>query len=395
MPRRFDVSVPIGTRSSVGFANAGAVAGDFLYAAVQVNSTATTISPPDASWTLIEDTPVAGTANHVSIYWKTVGASEPATWTFTLSASQACQGYLRADSSMATASPIDASSEVQAPSNGATLTATGVTTTQANDLIIAAWFWTGNRTVVTSPGDLTIRHQVTGGPGLVVAEGVQATAGATGDKVVTINTPTGWGSQLIAVKPAATGAALSATVAGSSAAVASTLRVGHVLTASAAGASTAGATALAVGHALTAAVQGGSGGTANLTTQGGAAQLVADIAGGSALTASRLSLAHPLTAAITGGSAAAATRLTVGHALAGAAAGVSEATASRLTVGHALAAGIDGASEVTATLGEAQLFYGIFAGRAALAPAWFPLIDWPERTRALAVAAFDGQVAAD
>lgn len=212
MAYRFGVSLPIASRSSLAFANSGAVDGDFLFAAIQVNST-TAITPP-AGWTLREDTPVNGTTSHVSVYWK-VAAGEPGTWTFTLAAAQTCQGFVGVWPGQDTgATPVDVSSENQAPPNSASLVAPGVTTTQANDLVIAAWFWNGNRTVSASPGDMTIRHQVTGGPGLVIADGVQAAAGSTGTKTLTIASVTSWGAQLLAVKPAG-GTPATGTVTGS------------------------------------------------------------------------------------------------------------------------------------------------------------------------------------
>ena len=210
MSYRFGVSLPIASRSNLSFTNSGAVSGDFLFAAIQVNST-TTITPP-AGWTLREDTPVNTTTSHVSVYWKVADGAEPASWDFTLGAAQTSQGFVGVWSGQDPTSPLDVASEVQAPANSTSLVATGVTTTQDNDLVIVAWFWNGGRTVSSSPGDLTIRHQVTGGPGLVVADGTQAVAGATGTKTLVISSATSWGAQLLTVKAAPAGVDATGTV---------------------------------------------------------------------------------------------------------------------------------------------------------------------------------------
>ncbi len=178
--------------------------GDLLLASIAIRGSST-ISPP-AGWTVIRND-LNGTNLRQVTWWKVATASEPATYTFTFSAGRLSSGAIHAYGGVHPTNPIDVSSgSINASSTS--LTATGVTTTVANDRLVAFYSMTTNATV-TPPAGMTERGEQPGSestlPRMTVIEGSDqalAAAGATGNRVATASAAATSIGQLFALRPA-------------------------------------------------------------------------------------------------------------------------------------------------------------------------------------------------
>jgi len=181
---------------------AGTAADDVLLAVVTSRSDPT-ISPP-AGWARVRSD-VNGTTLTQTVFVRTAGGSEPASYTFTLSKPvTAAVGGLIAYSGMDPISPIDAHGG-QANASSASVTAPSITTTVA-DTTVVGLFGTGNDATFTQLSGMTERFDVlTSGTSQVSAaadDAVQAAAGATGTKVATASKAAANIGQLVALRPA-------------------------------------------------------------------------------------------------------------------------------------------------------------------------------------------------
>jgi len=183
---------PAGTQSSLTInLPAGTASGDVLVAAIAVKPSSVTITPP-AGWTSINRVgQSAGDSNSQEIFYHVASASEPASysWTFSappVSAAGGIVSYRGAD----TTAPVDVYSGNVTPS-GTSHTATGVTTTAANDMIISSHSFSSSETW-TPPAGMTEEVDIAsltpsraGGISIEINDVLQASAGATGDKTAT------------------------------------------------------------------------------------------------------------------------------------------------------------------------------------------------------------------
>ncbi len=176
--------------------------GDLLLASVAIRGSSA--GTPPAGWTLIRDDANGANLRHVS-WWKIATAAEPATYTFTFSAGRLAAGAIHAYGGVDPTNPIDVSSgSVNASSTS--LTALGVTTTAANDRLVA-FYSTAISPTVTPPAGMTERGEQAGtAPSrLTVIEGSDqalGAAGATGNRVATASAATISLGQLIALRAA-------------------------------------------------------------------------------------------------------------------------------------------------------------------------------------------------
>src|SRR4029078_12698574 len=111
----------------------GTQANDVMLA--QVNTKASgggfpTITAP-AGWTLIRNDQ-SGTTYQQSLYQRVAGASEPASYTWTLRPAAVASGGVLSFSGVDTPNPVDASNGAASSSNGTAVQAPSVTTTTAN-----------------------------------------------------------------------------------------------------------------------------------------------------------------------------------------------------------------------------------------------------------------------
>lgn len=195
-------------------APSGLADNDILLAAVfvGVSGTAPSVAAP-SGFTALPGSPtsvtdVYGFNGKLNVFWKRA-ASESGSYTFSHS-SASSQGLLLAISGAVTSgSPIDASSNNTGVGN--TSTATGVTTTVPNDLLLyIAHDWEGVGALSPPSGFTEIFDSL-----IYSARMSQATAGASGSKTQTngnlYDEP--WAAWLVAVKPAAGGTAYTLTAA--------------------------------------------------------------------------------------------------------------------------------------------------------------------------------------
>lgn len=155
----------------------GVQSGDLLVANIYVDAN-NTISSPPSGWTVIENLNVTAGPYHHYILWKSAGASEPSSYTFTnASTYTSCTMVaFRPGSGNTLAIDVHAS---QANASGTTDTVPSVTTTGANEVLIAGLICYNGFSYTTLAGWTA----PTGGnttDGLAIQYKVQSSAGATG-----------------------------------------------------------------------------------------------------------------------------------------------------------------------------------------------------------------------
>lgn len=190
---------------------AGAVEGDILLVDITVNNLSTPNSFANWSHTdfvlVVDQVGVDGSTNQwnrVSRFKRTLTASEPASWTFTVGAGESI------DDSQASCVCVQGGSSVGATASnettaGTTWTSGSVTTTAANSLVVRIWahdatvsIGTGDNNVSGYTAGLT-EHVDVGNHGAfaggwtstALTSEVQAATGATGSKTATVVASTG------------------------------------------------------------------------------------------------------------------------------------------------------------------------------------------------------------
>lgn len=191
----------------------GVVAGDVMIVNIGQRNNGTT-APTCAGWTAISSGAIDGGTTLGALLYKVAGASEPASYTFTLGAgANNNEGTIVAFSGVdVTGTPFDVAPGSLSVSggNGSTATATGITTVSANAAVIMFAQVNDNQSMgtwsTTSPGALTElyedQYNASGAVDLTLgaAWATKATAGATGNGTMSIGASSRWGAQLIALK---------------------------------------------------------------------------------------------------------------------------------------------------------------------------------------------------
>jgi prepilin-type N-terminal cleavage/methylation domain-containing protein len=192
-----------GTKSFSLSKPAGVAAGDVLLATISTNATPTVTAP--SGWTLAGSNQNGNNGMESAVYYKVATASEPATYTWTLSHKQDTTGGIVDYSGVDTTNPIDAIQSFAG--NSGTAWGPPVTTTTANDAIVEAVGFTGaamySWTPVVPSGMTQRFHGNANGSESVVADKSQATAGSSGwffTQADTTNSSSGWVAQTIALK---------------------------------------------------------------------------------------------------------------------------------------------------------------------------------------------------
>jgi hypothetical protein len=181
---------------------AGATTGDVLLAAISVRGT-TTITPP-AGWTLVR---LDNAANYViqAVYFRVV-SSEPASYTWRFSSSNAAAGGILDYSGVNTASPIDAQGGTVTGTATTSIAAPSITTTVPGDRVVGL-FGIGGTNSITPPTGMNEQAEAaaTAGNLHVTWEGSDfppAAAGPTGTRTATASIAHPNVGQLVALKPA-------------------------------------------------------------------------------------------------------------------------------------------------------------------------------------------------
>ncbi|MBI4942470.1 MAG: hypothetical protein HY830_17150 [Actinobacteria bacterium] len=167
---------------------AGLAAGDVVLATVSSRGAPKITAP--AGWTLVGSTPNSTTMVQ-AVYSHVAGASEPASWTWTLSKTQVAVVQLDAYSGVSTAAPVRAFAG-QANASSGTVTAPAVTANNG-DLVVAL-FGTGRSSAFTPQAGLVERSDVTSSTGSTKVSGSAADRAVTATGTVgpfTATTPTG------------------------------------------------------------------------------------------------------------------------------------------------------------------------------------------------------------
>jgi hypothetical protein len=181
----------------------GATAGDVLVAAVAVRGTPS-VSPP-AGWAAIQTDARSTTFKQV-VFVHVVGASEPSSYTFTFSVAGTAVGTVAAYSGVDNTNPVDISGGA-VTSGSVTITAPSVTTTVANDELVAFFTITGKTSIGTAGGMLERTEIVS--PQVATSkltssldDQADPTPGPTGTRTATAAASGNSIGQLVALRPA-------------------------------------------------------------------------------------------------------------------------------------------------------------------------------------------------
>ncbi len=196
---------------------AGTASGHVMVASIAVRPSTISITAP-AGWTLRDETlQTAGNSSRMATYYRVAGGSEPASYTWTLSAGNTgVSGGIATFSGVDNATPVDVSSATATPSS-LTHTAASVTTTLASTMLVGSFEFTSS----PSPGNwnpaggegMTEAVDITSLPppndagiALLMSYGIQAAAGASGTRSAVasgVGADTGV-AHLLALRPSGT-----------------------------------------------------------------------------------------------------------------------------------------------------------------------------------------------
>lgn len=175
----------------------GVVDGDIMLAVIY-HENDTMASVPE-NWALISHVDAGGAS--ISSYWKRA-ASEGANYTWNATSNNIGGSIAAYSGGLASGSPIDTSSENTGTNS--TLTWTGITTTVAGAMLIGLMMKVSGGTTAdaaTASAPLT-NNERTDVDGTGILDGIQASAGSSGDKTVTLSGWIQWAAHLVALKPA-------------------------------------------------------------------------------------------------------------------------------------------------------------------------------------------------
>lgn len=186
------------------FVDAATNAGDLLVAQVAVRGVGCASISAPTGWTLVR-CEASGTTVAQAVYWKVATAADIAqsfAWSF--GSNRRAAGAIAVYQGVDTASPIDAhAGQVNASSSSAT--APGVTTTVANDMLVALYAAASSSVSIAAPAGMTEEYQDnSGGTGVTasLSDAEVAAIGATGNKVAALGSSQISIGQLLALKAA-------------------------------------------------------------------------------------------------------------------------------------------------------------------------------------------------
>lgn len=163
------------------------------------NATSTITDP--SGWTFVLEL-VVDASRRLRAYYR-VASAEPASYAWAVSPSVTNSIAICSYRGCKTAEPIDGT-PVTATVTSATPSVSGITTANDNTMLVMAAYAGGTRNYVDGTSTLGNERADLGGPGtlsLGVFDGVQATAGASGSKSVTLSSSSTTGMMLLGIKP--------------------------------------------------------------------------------------------------------------------------------------------------------------------------------------------------
>src|SRR6266568_1475154 len=182
--------------------------GDLMIAQITVRNNDALTAP--AGWTQIGNLRTQGTGIEQALYSRFATAADIATttysWSWTNKADAA--GAILAYSGVDATSPFDVT-PTDNSGNTASASATGVTTTQNGDMVIALYGAEGNVTLTQDASQTVVQEYTqlsTSGPASRArqtgADATQASPGATGAKTATVGAAANWIAHLVTLMPA-------------------------------------------------------------------------------------------------------------------------------------------------------------------------------------------------
>jgi hypothetical protein len=183
----------------------GTANNNLLIAVISRDNNATAIPTPNG-WQLVNEGACGGNGTcELGVFWR-LAASEPASYTFGLGATQAAVGTMLRYTGVDTTTPIDTNIAF-ATGNSAAPTAPTVNTTVANTRVVRAFVADNNNLAANPyPRDHTGRFAL--GTGTLVsgaaADELQGAAGAVGTAAFALSAGQRWRAVTLAIRPAAT-----------------------------------------------------------------------------------------------------------------------------------------------------------------------------------------------
>ena len=175
----------------------GVVAGDLLLASLEVDADPVTVTGP-AGWTLLQDTVAgAGTASafHAQMWYRVAGSAEPGSYTWSVNQPVWTDVGLVAYKNVNASAPIDVSAGRDAGTTSQPQTS-GITTTSANDLVVAMFVNYNFGTWTAGPG-MTGRYDFDSN---LAEDGLAAAAGPVAPRTATNTTAGPTTAQVVALR---------------------------------------------------------------------------------------------------------------------------------------------------------------------------------------------------
>jgi hypothetical protein len=187
---------------------AGVVAGDVLIAVIDAEGAGTITAP--SGWSSTNLFSGITSFGFRGAYFHVAGASEPASYTWTLGTSRKAAGEILSYVGVENSSPIEVAATTAGAAFGTSDAAASITTTVANTKVImdlGALDALGSFTITAPAGTTKRASSFTTGSGSVLGtqaqDFTQAIAGATGTKTFTTSASIPWGTITMALKPGA------------------------------------------------------------------------------------------------------------------------------------------------------------------------------------------------
>ena len=203
------LSASAGTSGSPATQNkpTGVVSGDVMLAWLYVDLNAT-VSTPATGWTQLDlqASATSGQTYNMYVYYKVAGASEPTSYSWTLSAANYNEVLITAFSGVDTTTPIDAHGIRDAGST-ASLTTPTITTSTANDCLVAMLVcWNGNAGASAQNSYTLPTNGAFSNNDTWLEYKLNASTGSNGNQAFTCTGPAaGSVVALVALKPASAG----------------------------------------------------------------------------------------------------------------------------------------------------------------------------------------------
>ena len=182
---------------------AGTAAGDVLVASFTADKNPTVSAVP-AGWTAIVNNLSIGSGARVFAYYRVVGASDPGTYSWTLSTTAKWGGGVTAYKGVNNTTPLDSSvvTAVNTTYLASSIAGPSVTTASNNAMLIGGVGFDSSTPGASAPTGWTERWESADGQIAEQADRVQATAGASGTATWTFNTAKAVAVWRTALKPA-------------------------------------------------------------------------------------------------------------------------------------------------------------------------------------------------